>query len=826
MKDNITIPHRPSLRHTAFKAAACATTLAALLALATTARAQSADDFNSGSDAAWSHITDSKYPYTITFVPDATGGYAYRMQATGPANPTDKRYDTARVAAVRTDTTYTDFYVAADLVDWNQSTYQETNDVYIGLIARASSIDNGLMTGVAMLFAINYKTQHTNANSVPPTPERPSTGLTATGWIKGGDVATFPAALGGTGVVPSGLAYLTLDSGHRYRLILQGSGSGSTCMIKGLVYDLQDLTRPLITISGDASAGAIYGPVPASGYSGLVVANASTNSGAICDVTFDNFVAAAAPPTSVSEPAVPHGLAGAPQVVNRTPASWTNFYSYASGISFTATTLTTTNNLNTNAIRLILNGVDVSSGLSITPTSPPTNATVTFSGLTSNIVYDASIILQDVNGHNTTNVWTFDTFIDAFLASAPCLNIECEDYDYESGKRIDNAALSGFSTNDNFNTTGYVFPYPDDGSGYVMLRGVEGVDFHDWSDTPHYGSTNLLSPDIPSCEYRVYGMENSGDPVGVAQGTPYDAEIRNFSIGYGRRFDTRRQKYVDTSAAAAGYYSWEDPNFCIEEYLVTATEGGEWLDYTRTNFNGSYNVYLRHGCAITEPVSLSQLGGPNTAPTSTNLLGTFYGTNACMWNYRYATLLDATGKPAAVSLTGTKTLRLEMAASHGNSAAYGMALNYLAFVPVSQGSLQVNITPAGAASTGQWQIDGGTLQSSGATVSSLNPGLHTISFTSVTGYASPTNTYVNIAPSGNTLTANYIALGPKLWSTAQVKTSLASWTQETATVDTVNKTVTVAQNGTIRFYQLRDAAVQYRVTKVVRSGGNVVLYYQ
>src|SRR5437899_4248109 len=104
-------------------------------------------------------------------------------------------------------------------------------------------------------------------------------------------------------------------------------------------------------------------------------------------------------------------MAGAPQVVNRTPRSFANFYSAASGLTFNATTLTTTNAIATNAIRLYLNGVNVSAGLSIT--GPTTNALVSYSGLTSNAVYDARIELQDVIGRHTTNVFTFDTFSDA-----------------------------------------------------------------------------------------------------------------------------------------------------------------------------------------------------------------------------------------------------------------------------------------------------------------------------------------------------------------------------------------------------------------------------
>ena len=94
----------------------------------------------------------------------------------------------------------------------------------------------------------------------------------------------------------------------------------------------------------------------------------------------------------------------------------------AGGITFTGSTLTTSTTINTSAIRLILNGVDVSSSLTITPTSPATNVAVSFGlagstyTLASNTVYDASIILQDSLGRSTTNAWTFDTFTDAYLA--------------------------------------------------------------------------------------------------------------------------------------------------------------------------------------------------------------------------------------------------------------------------------------------------------------------------------------------------------------------------------------------------------------------------
>jgi len=59
-------------------------------------------------------------------------------------------------------------------------------------------------------------------------------------------------------------------------------------------------------------------------------------------------------------------------------------------------------------------------------------------------------------------------------------------------------------------------------------------------------------------------------------------------------------------------------------------------------------------------------------------------------------------------------------------------------LPTQTGSLQVTITPAGAASAGaMWQVDGGSWQQSGATVGGLSVGIHTVAFNAVSGWTSP-----------------------------------------------------------------------------------------
>jgi exo-beta-1,3-glucanase (GH17 family) len=73
--------------------------------------------------------------------------------------------------------------------------------------------------------------------------------------------------------------------------------------------------------------------------------------------------------------------------------------------------------------------------------------------------------------------------------------------------------------------------------------------------------------------------------------------------------------------------------------------------------------------------------------------------------------------------------------------------------PNPVGSLQVTITPAGAITDGAlWQVDGRTSQISGATVTNLSAGTHTVSFTSIPGWNTPAARTVTII-AGATTTA-------------------------------------------------------------------------
>ncbi|MEI6078173.1 MAG: hypothetical protein WCS94_21510, partial [Verrucomicrobiota bacterium] len=85
-----------------------------------------------------------------------------------------------------------------------------------------------------------------------------------------------------------------------------------------------------------------------------------------------------------------------------------------------------------------------------------------------------------------------------------------------------------------------------------------------------------------------------------------------------------------------------------------------------------------------------------------------------------------------------------------------VAANYIVL-----GSLQVTINPVGAVNGGaQWQLDGGAFQTSGTVLSNLTSGAHTLAYSPVAGYITPTNQILNINPGDTTnITTAYVALG-------------------------------------------------------------------
>ena len=110
------------------------------------------------------------------------------------------------------------------------------------------------------------------------------------------------------------------------------------------------------------------------------------------------------------------------------------------------------------------------------------------------------------------------------------------------------------------------------------------------------------------------------------------------------------------------------------------------------------------------------------------------------------------------------------------------------------GSLTVNISPAEVVTAGaQWRVNSGTWQASGATVSSLSPGSHVVSFNTVAGYTSPSSQNVTIADGQTTtVTGTYTITSTAITVSATNGTggSVTPTSQDVTSGSTVSFTVT------------------------------------
>lgn len=612
--------------------------LAAAVLLTVPAIAQTGT-FDDGTDLGWQRSTNQ--PATFMFPADVFGGHAYRLQGSPAISGSDTN---ARAFSVLTNRVFTNFWAAVDVVAWN--TNQDCDEV-IGIIARAENVESGAPNGITFNVRLHNKRSYSGPGETGPLGARDQMSL----WSMVGSYlgTPIPLSLGGpAAVTQSGFQWVP---GHSYRLVMSCTNNPAIGrdMFTGSIYDLNDLTQPLLSMTGDTAYNSNDQLIPPSGYIGVFAYHLNNDGPDVTvDATFDNFYADDAPPASVAPPAIPHGLAGVPQVVNRSPASFANFHPAASGIAFNATTLSTTNAVNTNAIRLVLNGVDVSSALVVAGSG--TNASVSYHGLAPDVVYDARIELQDNLGRRTTNEWTFDTFTDTYLDSPAVKVIEAEDYDFQDGQFIDAPLPSGYTSSGTVINSG--------AAGYVEQIGTNarlgGSDFMDYDSGPH----------APENQFR------SNDAVGTQQGNYGDvleSDVNSAgNVFFVQTYDTQRLKYRNA-----------DPT--LQEYMVRRTEGGEWLNYTRI-FDGRkhYNAFLRVAAGLAQPLRLDQIA----AGPVTNSLGWFnVPSTFFLNNYRYVPLVTTNGSLAVVNLDGTNTVRLTMDSPPSEGTKTGLSLNYLVLVP-------------------------------------------------------------------------------------------------------------------------------------------------
>ena len=235
---------------------------------------------------------------------------------------------------------------------------------------------------------------------------------------------------------------------------------------------------------------------------------------------------------------------------------------------------------------------------------------------------------------------------------------------------------------------------------------------------------------------------------------------------------------------------------------LTINPNGTWTDST-TGRTGAWSISSTG--VTTNPSDLTFSGvlgadktvmvatsGANTSPAvlgvyakqaatylPADLAGTWQGNSLSMWTWERDTLtinedgtftMSSTANDGSTNnnITGTCTLSpygaITLIANPGSSQSIAlgdMAADKTVMVTTAQssindfieiftksaaGSLTVTINPGAAASAGaMWSVDGGAWQASGATVSDLSVGPHTVAFNNISGWTTPANQTFNIS---------------------------------------------------------------------------------
>jgi hypothetical protein len=620
-----------------------------LLAVPVAANAQNivTDNFDSGtldtSAGGWQvrNVCQMLGGYVDDSFPANGSGKALRLQRgsfDASALGVPQTYGTGRAWLFRTND-YTDFYVAMDIVNWNDLTNQA-----IVLLARGGGFDDTL-PGIPVpgLGTVNgYVVNYDNAQD-GDTPGDRYGGEFQINRVTSESPSTIAAA------------EVTLIVGHSYRMAFKGVGSSLTAQL----YDLEDLSNPIYTIVAD---DATY----PSGKSGIVTFSRDDNIHPNrTDMTVDNFYAGITDPNADLAPAIRHPVAGTPQVTTRTPARrFTNFHPAATGISFTAKTYTAAQ-IDAAATKLYLNGIDFSTTLAPLPANGSTvNFSTAAGALMPNHTYAARIELQDTTGTlKGTNSFWFDTFTDAGIGTAPFKTIECEDYNYSNGVyKLEPIPVSGYETNigQSVNYGPGYFDLPSSDGFTPGTLGTPEVDYH----------RNRTSIDNGWNDYRA------NDFVDTMQGIRQEIEDMNHVDGtppfvgaaYVRPNDGPRQKYAAAS---------------VPEYEVFRTAAADWLNYTRPFADTNYYVFLRCGSYYAQDIQLDLVtSDPTTTGQTTSPLGVFQVQNHLRWGHYAYEPLTAAGAPTVVHLAGTNTLKLTLTGLPTKHDRV-VSLNYLLFVPTT-----------------------------------------------------------------------------------------------------------------------------------------------
>ncbi len=233
--------------------------------------------------------------------------------------------------------------------------------------------------------------------------------------------------------------------------------------------------------------------------------------------------------------------------------------------------------------------------------------------------------------------------------------------------------------------------------------------------------------------FRFFGFQYMDDAEATRAAYP-SAIISRTDLAIYLRYSTGTQSITDASypgIVAAGN-SFTVSNYHVENVGSTtiATPTVEWYLTTARNFGTSYFL----GSTTYGSLARFQYHAPSNVARSLTVPA-----NVPVGLYYLAAFIRNDSSPQQTTFP------------FNNDSAFSRTRMS---ITQATGSLQVTINPAGAVSAGaQWQVDGGTFQNSGATVSGLAAGNHTVAFKPITAWSTPSNQTVTVS-ANSTATAS------------------------------------------------------------------------
>ncbi len=119
------------------------------------------------------------------------------------------------------------------------------------------------------------------------------------------------------------------------------------------------------------------------------------------------------------------------------------------------------------------------------------------------------------------------------------------------------------------------------------------------------------------------------------------------------------------------------------DYQIADVVAGDWINFTRTLNNGTYNIYLRASSSVGARVRLDKTGDATTVNQNPFPLGIFAVPPPGLGTpFTYVPLTGISGTPVAITLSGASTFRLTAV----GASDPGLLINFLVFVPAGTGA--------------------------------------------------------------------------------------------------------------------------------------------